>query len=37
LKNNVSISDVAKFCGNSPEIILKRYAGITREFIMPDF
>jgi integrase len=37
LKNGVSIQDVAKHCGNSPEIILKHYAGVDRTFVMPEF
>jgi integrase len=37
LKNDVSIQDVARHCGNSPEIILRHYAGIDRTFVMPVF
>jgi integrase len=37
LKNDVSIQDLARHCGNSPEIILKHYAGIDRTFVMPVF
>lgn len=32
----VSYPDVAKHCGNSPEIILARYQGVTRNFVMPE-
>lgn len=31
----VNIQDLAKFCGNSPKIILERYAGVSRTFVMP--
>jgi integrase len=37
LRNGVSIQDLARHCGNSPEIILKHYAGIDRAFVMPVF
>jgi integrase len=37
LKNGVPIQDLAKHCGNSPEIILKHYAGVDRAFVMPTF
>lgn len=36
IKANVSYTDIAKHCGNSPKIILERYAGITRNFVMPE-
>lgn len=36
LQNGVNIKDLANFCGNSPRIILERYAGITRGFVMPE-
>jgi integrase len=32
----VDLKDLANFCGNSPKIILERYAGITRNFVMPE-
>jgi integrase len=31
-----SIKDVARHCGNSPEVILKHYAGVSRNFVMPE-
>lgn len=37
LNYGVLIADIAKNCGNSPEIILKNYAGVTRDFVMPVF
>ncbi len=37
LKNDVSIQDLARHCGNSPETILKHYAGVDRSFVMPVF
>jgi integrase len=36
LKAGVSPQDVAKHVGNSPDIIYKNYAGVTRNFQMPD-
>lgn len=35
LQKGVPIVDLAKHCGNSPKIILDKYAGITRDFVMP--
>ncbi len=28
--------DVARHCGNSPEVIFKHYAGVSRDFVMPE-
>ncbi|MGL6339173.1 MAG: tyrosine-type recombinase/integrase [Waterburya sp.] len=36
LQNNVSVQDVAAHCGNSPEIVYKHYAGVSRHLIMPE-
>lgn len=36
LEANVSVSQVAKWVGNSPEIILKHYAGCTSQIQVPD-
>ena len=36
IKANVSYTDIGKHCGNSPKVILDRYAGITRDFVMPE-
>lgn len=35
LQKGVPIVDLSKHCGNSPKIILDKYAGITRDFVMP--
>lgn len=37
IKAGVSLTDIAKSCGNSPKMILERYAGVTRDFVMPEF
>lgn len=37
IKNAVSLTDIAKSCGNSPKMILESYAGVTRDFVMPEF
>jgi integrase len=37
IKAGVSLTDIAKSCGNSPKMILDKYAGVTRDFIMPEF
>lgn len=31
-----SVQDVAKHCGNSPEVIYRHYAGVSRSFVMPE-
>ncbi|ACK68615.1 integrase family protein [Gloeothece citriformis PCC 7424] len=36
LQKNVGLTDLARHCGNSPKMILSHYAGITRDFVMPD-
>lgn len=35
IKAGVSYPDLAKHCGNSPEMILKKYQGVSRGFVMP--
>ncbi len=37
IKASVSLTDIAKACGNSPKMILERYSGVTRDFMMPVF
>ena len=32
----VSVKDLARHCGNSPHVIMEHYAGVTRDFVMPD-
>jgi hypothetical protein len=36
LANGVSVQDVAKHCGNSPRVIWSNYAGVNRDFVMPN-
>lgn len=31
-----SVQDVARHCGNSPEVIFRHYAGVSKGFVMPD-
>lgn len=35
IRKGVGYADIAKHCGNSPRIILERYAGVSRDFVMP--
>lgn len=35
IRAGVSYPDLAKHCGNSPEMILKKYQGVSRGFVMP--
>jgi integrase len=37
LNSGMSVKDVAKLVGNSPEIIYKHYLGGNRDLIAPDF
>jgi integrase len=37
LKRNASVQDVAKWVGNSPEVIYRHYAGYTRDCVVPEF
>jgi integrase len=37
LANGVSIQEVSRHCGVTPEVILRHYAGIDRSFVMPEF
>ena len=37
LKNGVDVKDLAKMVGNSPEIIYRHYAGLSRELFLPEF
>jgi len=37
LENGMTVSDVARIVGNSPEIIYKHYAGNKRELFIPEF
>ncbi|MGA9382877.1 MAG: hypothetical protein WBV73_29300, partial [Phormidium sp.] len=37
LEANVSVTQVAKWVGNSPEIILKHYAGTLKHIQVPEF
>lgn len=36
LQSGVSIADIAKLIGNSPDMILKHYAGVSRDLKLPE-
>lgn len=37
LKGGISPQDIARHCGNSANVIFSNYAGVSRDFTMPDF
>jgi len=37
LRRGLSVQDVAKLVGNSPQVIFKHYAGASRDLVVPEF
>jgi integrase len=35
MRSGESLTDIAKYCGNSPQTILSEYAGVTRDYVPP--